>query len=292
MDRVDQWIRFYNSPNPEVKWRALKSLLRFQDPRILPLLLDALKYPWGEGFGGDVDTSKYLQRWGDETIVEPMIEFAEDSDPGLRELACDVLGDLEDRRATPVLIRRLDAPHSIVGERAAWALAWLRDPLSRIAIERKLAEEGITWAMKLALEHTVRKLKVLGAQVHLQMADSPGSPQANGLGDLTALIWDLDGQRILIALDPPLRYESTDYHRALCIRKDAKDPDKRTPWADEISEVIAIPVFVSLLTNHAIRLEPSRFLPDRRANRELHELDIDVVLSQGRYAGAGSLQLA
>lgn len=287
MDRVGQWIRLYNSPNPEVKRRAVQSLLRFQDPRIFPLLLDAFK-----SVGPGSDISKYLQQWGDETIVEPMIEFAEDSDPGLRELACDVLGRLEDRRATPVLIRRLDDPYSMVGERAAWALAWLRDPLSRIALERKLAEEGITWSMKSALEHTVRILEILGAQVLLNMVDGSGSPQANDLGDLTGGIWDIDYQRVLIALDPPLRLESITYHRALCIRKDAKDPDKRTPWANEISEVITIPVLVSLLASHAVRLEPSRFLPDRRANRELHELDIDAVLSQGRYAGAGSLQLA
>jgi hypothetical protein len=81
-----------------------------------------------------------LTRHRDPALVEPLLHHLTDPDIHVREAACNALGIVQDRRATPSLVARLDDAHPVVRRAAAFALADLRDPQAADALLRHWQE--------------------------------------------------------------------------------------------------------------------------------------------------------
>ena len=135
MDHIDQWIRLYASPNPEVQQRALRNLVHHTDPRLTSLLLDAVERYGKGGFGGDL--VKAITRSGDPGFVEPIIQLTAHPDAYFRALACEILGGLNDSRALDALITCLDDSAMWVRRQAAFALARLQDRRAGPALQQR-----------------------------------------------------------------------------------------------------------------------------------------------------------
>ena len=76
-----------------------------------------------------------------QPAVMPLIQSATDGSDSLRYIACQILGQIGDRRAAPFLQQLIHAPHVHVREKAIEALGQLGDPQLGRALERVLAED-------------------------------------------------------------------------------------------------------------------------------------------------------
>ncbi|HET8627837.1 MAG TPA: HEAT repeat domain-containing protein [Thermomicrobiales bacterium] len=125
MSHIEHWMRLYSSANPVVRERALAALANAPDPRVTPVLLDAFEHY--QEYPG-VDTVRAMQQSRDPALLEPMLRFSTHPDAQIRAGACEVLGALADRRATPALVERLGDEDIWVRRAAGFALAAVRDP--------------------------------------------------------------------------------------------------------------------------------------------------------------------
>ena len=108
----------------DVRMAAGRALGRIRDPRALEPLLEALAAPesWLPARVAEV-----VLQFGD-TAFEPLVELlARQSDPGARPWAAQILGDLANPRAVPVLLGCLTDLNDQVRARAASALGRLGD---------------------------------------------------------------------------------------------------------------------------------------------------------------------
>src|SRR5438445_497431 len=106
MDHIEKWMAFYDSPNIEVKKRALRHIVQVTNTRLVPILIDAYGKFALQGFGADI--ARDMKRMGDPRFVEPIMRFTTHPDYHMRSLSCSVLGGLGDKRSTPVLIQCLN----------------------------------------------------------------------------------------------------------------------------------------------------------------------------------------
>lgn len=60
MDNIEKWIKFYNSPNIEIKKRALAQIVKVDDSRAVPILIDALEKLALQGHGADIVKATHL----------------------------------------------------------------------------------------------------------------------------------------------------------------------------------------------------------------------------------------
>ncbi len=70
----------------------------------------------------------------------------------VREVACQILGQLGDLRATPDLLRMLDDPALPVRRAAGFALAALKDPEAGPALRQHYENRGEEINVRMALE--------------------------------------------------------------------------------------------------------------------------------------------
>ena len=78
-----------------------------------------------------------------EPAVMPLIESATGGSDELLYIACQILGQIGDRRAAPFLRDLLDAPNDYVREKATAALGLLGDPQQGRTLEHILANDAI-----------------------------------------------------------------------------------------------------------------------------------------------------
>ena len=126
MPNIDDWIRTFSSTKRKIRVRAANVLLDRAAFVPLDVLIAILKEFSSEGLGAR--TEKALSQCRDPERVSSVIELLETKDSFVRQVACAVLGQFGDRRATPHLLRMLDDPEMMVRRAAGFALAVLKDP--------------------------------------------------------------------------------------------------------------------------------------------------------------------
>ena len=129
-------LRLYDSKKPHIRLRAAKALIRKPDAP-LTTLLDILDHLSHFGLGAKTEQA-LLKRQGDE-LLSAMIARLSSADDFIREVACHVLGNLNNRAATPHLLRMLDDPYMMVHRQAAFAVAQLADRSAITELRRQLA---------------------------------------------------------------------------------------------------------------------------------------------------------
>ena len=115
--------------------RALHVLIDIDDPRVTAVLLE--RFPRYGPYRGVIQA---LTRHRNPALLAPLLGHLTDPDIHVRAAACEHLGILQDRHATPSLVARLDDPHPVVRRAAAFALAVLRDPQAANAVLRHWQE--------------------------------------------------------------------------------------------------------------------------------------------------------
>jgi HEAT repeat protein len=154
MQNLVHWLKLYRSRNPVVKIRAARGLLKRSDEVPLAILLNILDTLADDGLGAE--TEKALRRRRDPELVPEMIARLKSPNVFTREVACEILGEAGDARATPYLLRTLDDPDMLVRRAAAFALASLKDPasvpeLKRVYAMRRDDDINVIFALETAL---------------------------------------------------------------------------------------------------------------------------------------------
>jgi len=103
----------------------------------LPVLLEILDDMAEDGLGGPV--LRVLRRRRDPELLREMVARVGSSSWFIRDVSCAVLGELKDRRATPVLLIALHDRELMVRRTAAFALAFIKDPESEAEVRRTYA---------------------------------------------------------------------------------------------------------------------------------------------------------
>src|SRR4051812_24137876 len=125
MDNFEKWMKLYNSPNIVIKKRALGHIVKLNDLRNVPILIDAFeKLPLRE-FGRDLREA--MVRLRDDRFVEPLIRLTRHYDPAIRCQACIILGLLGDKRSTATLIELTRDPDHVMRSTACEPLGQLGD---------------------------------------------------------------------------------------------------------------------------------------------------------------------
>jgi HEAT repeat protein len=135
--------RLWEDVNVDVRAKAAEALGRFGDPRVVELLILALRDPEE---GVRAAAAEALGRLGDAQAVEPLILALRDPDVRVRAAAAEALGRLGDPRAVEPLILALRDPDVGVRAKAAEALGRLGDPRAvEPLIEAQADQEMSVW---------------------------------------------------------------------------------------------------------------------------------------------------
>ena len=154
-DKTDsKWLSLYQSNRLEIRLRAAKVLLNYQDTST-PVLIDMLDTLSHYGLGASIEQA--LKRKPAEELIDPMLTRLGSSDDYIREVACHVLGQTGDFRSTQPLLRMLDDSHLMVRRAAGFALSCIKDQsalptLRRQFYARRNDDINVVWALEAALK--------------------------------------------------------------------------------------------------------------------------------------------
>lgn len=150
---MEDWLRLFRSRNPTVRFRAAQGLLSRGDSVPLPVLLEILDELHDQGLGAA--TKRVLRTRRDPELLDEMIRRLRSTRQFIREVACEILGRLGNRSATPHLLAALDDPAEMVRRAAGWGLADLGDPACGLAVLQHYENEAeyinVRWALEAAL---------------------------------------------------------------------------------------------------------------------------------------------
>ena len=149
-------VHFLDGPNSNLAWEAAELLVRARHPQAIAFLVDKLRQ--GSGRAADalahVKTRRVIRHliealrkgtWMDATnaliqmgsaAVNPLIDAVSSPDQTGCQLAIDVLGQIGDRRAVPVLVRAMREP--ALRASAAEALSNITAPRSKRVLRKAL----------------------------------------------------------------------------------------------------------------------------------------------------------
>jgi HEAT repeat protein len=137
---LDEWMRFYSSPNPRVRLRAANAILARAGEVPLDVLVDILQSLAWQGLGAKAE--KALLKRNDQELVPRIIDLLKSNDDFVREVACNVLGHSGNFSATRHLIRMIDDPKMMVRRAAGFGLAFLKDVSSVPALKQALDQHS------------------------------------------------------------------------------------------------------------------------------------------------------
>lgn len=126
MANIEDWIQKLAGTKRKIRIRAANVLLDRASFVPLDVLIEILKEFSSEGLGARAE--KALLQCRDPELIPSSISLLESKDSFVRQVACAVLGQNGDRRATPHLLRMLDDPDMMVRRAAGFGLALLKDP--------------------------------------------------------------------------------------------------------------------------------------------------------------------
>lgn len=134
---IDAWLTHYRSANQFVRRRAIEAMLRRPSEVPASTWLEILERLFNQRLGGPV--MRVLRTRFEPEIYEAMLRLLGSPEPFLREAACDYLGTLGDRRATISVLPLLDDPDLMTRRKAAFALAFIQDPIAKPELLRQYA---------------------------------------------------------------------------------------------------------------------------------------------------------
>ena len=151
---MERWLDFFESRNPVIRQSAAQVILDHGAAAPLAVFLEILDELHDKGLGAKAQ--RVLRERRDAELVSEMIARLGSSSWFVREVACEVLGELGDRAATPHLLAVLSNDSwRLVRRAAGWALANLADPTSGAAIlahyEERTEDINVLMALELAL---------------------------------------------------------------------------------------------------------------------------------------------
>jgi HEAT repeat protein len=170
MNHLHNWLKLYQSSNVPVQKRALRGLLQHFNELPTSLIMDAFEKLFVGTYSANLDMLTrelrntiitHLKHSNNPLFVEPLLPYASHPDNNVRSVACDLLGALQDKRATLVLLQRLTDPIPFVRRSAGFALASIRDPQSADVIrEQYMNSSNEDINVLIALETALRELGV------------------------------------------------------------------------------------------------------------------------------------
>ena len=140
---------------------AVRTLVRLNDPRAVPVLAAALRKDPASRVG--VAIVKFLWKVEDAGVVPVLIDALNDVnlDPTVRWVAADSLEKLKDLRAVPALIGALKDKNMVIRQSAAYALAELKGPRVGPALIEALQDKSSY--VRRAAAYALGTLKYAGA---------------------------------------------------------------------------------------------------------------------------------
>jgi len=152
---IDAWLGFYGSDDREKRIRGAQGLLSRGEEAPLPVLLEILDDLHAAGLGAE--TERVLRRRRDPELYAEMVGRLHAPSVFVQGVACGVLGELGESRATPHLVEALRSSHLMTRRAAGFALAELADPASEAGLRGAYggAEEddiNVRMAMECALD--------------------------------------------------------------------------------------------------------------------------------------------
>lgn len=157
MNTVEQWLKLYEHEDPSLRIRAGQGLLQRGHEVPLPVLLNILDSLCDKGLGAE--TEKVLKRRRDKELGPEMVLRLRSPNHFIREIACGVLGSMEDRSGTKYLLNMLNDPYLMVRRAAALALGELKDPASASELKRQYLLQKSDLNMELAIGSALRELE-------------------------------------------------------------------------------------------------------------------------------------
>ena len=157
MTDATKWQQLFRSANRDIRLRAASAMLERQDTPV-PILLEILDRHSHDGLGVHVERALLGRAAAD--LHDAMVERLSSPDDFVREVACTILGQSEDKRATRPLLGMLDDSHMMVRRAAGWALAALGDPSALVPLQRLQelrTSEDIN--VRMAIEAAIQKLQ-------------------------------------------------------------------------------------------------------------------------------------
>jgi HEAT repeat protein len=126
------------SSNGRTRWETVEALGRISDPSTEPLIAPTLSDPDHVVRSTAVEALDWSRFPGDALVM--LAELLHDTDLVVRMHAAEVLGNLADVRAVPLLVDALNDDPDVV-RAAAYALGSLKDEAAVPALVRKLAHD-------------------------------------------------------------------------------------------------------------------------------------------------------
>lgn len=141
-EAVPLLLRALSDRNWRVRKTVVEALVSIANERVIHGLIQALNAH--DNAGARNSAMEALVRIG-APVVDALLPASHAPDPDVRKFIIDILGDIQDRRATPALISRLEDPDENVRVAAAEALGKIRDPRAVDALLICLNRSGQGW---------------------------------------------------------------------------------------------------------------------------------------------------